>query len=116
MWYLLALLSAIIYSFRGILEKRIIHNVNKYVLGLAIRLFALPFFFLPFLFKPHLATPFLHLDWQFWLVISINSFINTPLETFFYYRALKDEELTLVLPILSLAPAITLFLGSIFLK
>lgn len=116
MWYTLAFFSAIIYSFRGILEKRIIHNVNKYILGLAIRLFALPFLFIPFLFKPSLAAPIYHLNTSFWIAVLVISFISTPLETVFYYEALKDEELTLVLPILSLAPVLTILLGTITLK
>jgi hypothetical protein len=47
MWFLFAALSAVLYSFRGILEKATIHRTNKYILGLGIRLFALPFFFNP---------------------------------------------------------------------
>lgn len=115
MWFFLALASAIIYSFRGIIEKKIIHNVNKYVLGLAIRLFALPFLFLPFLFKRSLSAPVYHLNSSFWIAIVMICFVNTPLETIFYYEALKTEELTLVLPILSLSPALTLFLGTVML-
>lgn len=116
MWFTLAFFSAIIYSFRGILEKRIIHHVNKYILGLAIRLFALPFLFLPFVFTPKLAEPITHLNWQFWIAVGTAWFIFTPLETLFYYEALKDEEITLVLPILSLAPVLTILLGTITLK
>src|SRR5438105_3049945 len=116
MWFIFALSAAIIYSFRGIIEKRIIHNINKYILGLAIRLFALPFLFLPFFFKPELSAPVHHLNSSFWIAIIMICFVNTPLETVFYYEALKTEELTLVLPILSLGPALTLFFGMITLK
>src|SRR5258708_3264286 len=116
MWYTLALLSSVFYSFRGILEKRIIHNVNKYVLGLGIRLFALPFFFIPLFINPHLGQPLMHLNTSFWFAIFMICFVNTPLETYFYYEALKKDELTLVLPILALGPVITLLSGAIFLK
>src|SRR6185312_1595725 len=110
-WFFFALASALFYSFRGILEKRIIHNVNKYVLGLAIRLFALPFFVIPFLVQPSLLTPIFHLNMAFWIVIILVCCISTPLETILYYEALKDEEITLVLPILALSPALTVGFG-----
>ena len=107
MWFFLALASALFYSFRGILEKRIIHNVDKYILGLAIRLFAVPFFFLPFLWSPHAFISPLHLGLQFWLVIAFICCISTPIETVLYYKALQTEEVTLVLPILALGPGLT---------
>ncbi|HYK09057.1 MAG TPA: EamA family transporter [Candidatus Eisenbacteria bacterium] len=116
MWFFLALVSAIFYSFRGILEKRIIHNVDKYVLGLAIRLFALPFFLIPFLFKPSAILLPHQLNFHFWLALIIVCFISTPLETILYYKALKKEEVTLILPILTLGPALTVLWGSVLLK
>ncbi|HVF69570.1 MAG TPA: DMT family transporter [Xanthomonadales bacterium] len=116
MWFLLSILSAIIYSFRGVLEKKTIQNVDKFVLGLAIRLFAFPFFFLPFIFNPKLAEPLFQTNLNFWFAVIFVSFICTPVETYFYYSALKDEELTTVLPILSLGPILTLFIGSFTLK
>jgi drug/metabolite transporter (DMT)-like permease len=111
MWFFFAISSAFLYAFRGVLEKKIILDVNKYILGLAIRLFALPFFFIPFLINPALIGPITHLNTQFWIAIVAICFISTPLETVLYYQALKDEEITLVLPILSLAPAITMVFG-----
>lgn len=116
MWFFLALFSAVFYSFRGILEKRIIHNVDKYVLGLAIRLFAIPFFFLPFLWSPHSFVPLTHLNIQFWLTVIFICCISTPIETVLYYKALQTEEVTLILPILALGPALTVLWGAIGLR
>ncbi len=112
MWFLLSILSAIIYSFRGILEKKKIQNVDKHILGLAVRLFAFPFFFLPFILNPGLVEPLSHANANFWFAVLFVSFICAPIEVYFYYSALKDEELTTVLPILSLGPILTLFIGS----
>ena len=42
--------------------------------------------------------------------------ICTPLETIFYYKALEEEEVSFVLPLLSLAPVVTLLFSAIFLK
>jgi len=114
MWFAFALLSAILYSFRGVLEKGSITRTNRYVLGLAVRLFALPFFFLPFLLNPDLFIPLGDLSADFWISVLIISIFMTPTETFFYYKALKQEEHTLALPILSLTPILTMGFGVIF--
>lgn len=116
LWFFLALASALLYSFRGILEKHLIKNINKYVLGFAIRFFALPFFFLPFFFLPDIFIPLSELPAQFWLAVIILTVVSTPLETIFYYKAIKEEEVSLVLPILSLSPVITLIFSTIILK
>lgn len=116
MWFFFALASAVIYSFRGILEKLIIGHVDKYVLGFAIRFFALPFFFIPLILFPEKVVPISSLPVEFWIAVFAISCVITPIETVLYYKALKDEEVTLVLPILSLAPVLTLVFGSIILK
>lgn len=108
MWFLFAILSAIFYSFRGVLEKATIKKTNKYVLGLGIRLFALPFFFIPFVIKPGLWMPLHELPVTFWLAVLLISFVSTPIETIFYYEAIKNEEISLALPILSLSPVLTI--------
>jgi uncharacterized membrane protein len=115
MWFTFAVISALLYAFRGVLEKRIIGRTNKYVLGLAIRLFALPFFFIPFIFNPGLIVPLQDLSSNFWVPAIIICCICTPLETVFYYEALKEEELSMALPILSIIPVITLVIAAIFL-
>ncbi len=116
MWFFFALASAIIYSFRGVLEKRIIGNTNRYVLGFAVRLFALPFFFIPLFLFPDKVIPIQNLSFEFWFAIAFIAFICTPLETVFYYKALKEEEVSFVLPLLSLAPVITLACSALFLR
>jgi uncharacterized membrane protein len=116
MWFFFALASAIIYSFRGILEKKIIGNTNRYILGFAVRAFALPFFFIPLIIFPDKIVPIHSLTPEFWVAVTAICFISTPLETVFYYKALKDEEVSFVLPLLSLAPVVTLGLSAIFLQ
>ncbi len=115
MWFIYALGSAVVYSLRGVLEKKLIHHINQFVLGYAIRLFALPFFVIPFLFKPELFMAPWELSATFWIVVLIVSCISTPIETLFYYKAIKQEELSLALPILSLTPILTIGFGMILL-
>ena len=115
MWFYLAIGSAVIYAFKGILEKRIISRVNNFVLAFAVRFFALPFFFIPFLVNKKLLEVNL-LDPHFWLPVLIVSAVLTPFEAFFYYKSLEFEEATLVLPILTIGPAFTAFYGTLFLR
>jgi uncharacterized membrane protein len=61
-----------------------------------------------FLIQPGLIVPFHELTGTFWLAVLVTSFISTPLETIFYYKALKEEELSLALPILSVSPVLTI--------
>lgn len=116
MWFIFALCSAFVYSLRGVLEKKLIHHINQFVLGFAIRLFALPFFIIPFAIKPELFIAPWELPGTFWLVVLLVSCISTPIETLFYYRAVKQEELSLALPILSLTPILTIGFGMIALR
>jgi drug/metabolite transporter (DMT)-like permease len=116
MWFFFALASAVIYSFRGILEKRIIGNVNNYILGFAVRVFALPFFFLPLFFFPDKIIAPQNLTPEFWFAVLFIALICTPLETIFYYKALNEEEVSFVLPLLSLAPVVTLGVSAIILR
>lgn len=115
MWFVLTLLSAFVYAFRGVFEKLLVARVDRYILGFGIRAFALPFFVVPFIVKPDLFISLGQLPTKFWIVVLVVSFINTPLETYFYYRAIKDEEISLALPILSLAPVLTIFFAMAFL-
>lgn len=116
MWFGLAFLSAVLYAFRGVLEKLLVARVNRYVLGLGVRLFALPFFFIPFIVNPDLFISPLDLSVEFWVAVLVVSLVGTPLETYFYYKSIKDEEISLALPILSLTPVLTIFFGMIFLQ
>lgn len=85
------------------------------VLGFGMRLCATPFFVLPFIINPGLFIPLNELSPSFWLVTVIICVVCGPIETYFYYRAIRDEELSLALPILSLAPVITIGLGAVLL-
>lgn len=116
MWFIFAIGSAFVYSLRGVLEKKLIHHINQFVLGFSIRLFALPFFVIPFIIKPEFFIPPWELPVTFWVVVLIVSCISTPIETLFYYKAIKQEELSIALPILSLTPILTIGFGVIVLR
>ncbi len=78
-----------------------------------MRAFAIPFFLIPLIIDHSLIPPVSQLSLKFWLPTLIVSMIMTPLETIFYYESIKDEEISLALPILSLSPIITVLIGII---
>lgn len=85
-------------------------------MGLGIRLFALPFFVLPFAFAPQTFLPLNMLSWNFWLPVLVVSFVLTPIETYFYYRAIRLEEISLALPIDTLDVVIATIIAALFLR
>ena len=114
MWFIAALSSAFFYSIKNILEKIYVHKVDKYVLALAVRLFALPLFLIPLIINPSLIVSFHDLPITFWLATIYVSAFSTPIEMIFFYKALQGEQISYLVPILSFAPIITTIFGFIF--
>lgn len=116
MWFIAALASAVIYSAKNILEKIFVSRVDKYVLALAVRLFALPLFLIPLILHPELIVSFHDLPLKFWLATIYVSAFATPIEMIFFYKALQGEQISYLIPILSFSPIITSVFGYIFFR
>ncbi len=116
MWFILASLSAFVYSLRGILEKWSLQKVDPYILALAVRLFALPLFTLPFIFGISTFPVLSELPLRFWGAVFLISFVSTPMEMIFFYKALKIEEVSYVAPLLGLSPLMTTIFGAILFR
>lgn len=114
MWFVYSLLSAFIYSFKNIFEKKYISKIDKYILAFGVRVFALPFFIIPLLINPDHIIPLNELPQEFWIPTIWVSLISTPIEMLLFYEALKDEEVTYLVPLLSLAPILTACLSIFF--
>lgn len=113
MWFSLALASAVIYSFRSLLEKKYLKSIDPYILALAVRAFALPLFVLPFVLGFVEFPVISEIPSRFWLAVIFISFVSTPLETIFLYKALQVEEVSYVIPLLGLAPMLTVIINAI---
>jgi transporter family protein len=107
MWFYLALTSALVYSFRSVVEKLSLTHINKYILAFGLRAFALPLFLIPFAFNPSLFIPIKDISSQSWMYILFVSLFSAPIETLFFYKALQLSEVTALVPLLSLAPLFT---------
>lgn len=107
MWFVFSLVSAITYSTRSILEKKLLKNADKYILAFSLRFFALPFFLVALLFHPQQIVNPATLPLVFWLATIYVSVISTPIEMIYLYKALQLEEVSYIAPLVSLAPVFT---------
>src|SRR5689334_17614202 len=106
MWFLLALLSSISYSFRRFSEKTLTERADYFTLGFAVQAFSLPGIALLLFFTtiPNLFS----LSHNFWIPLLIIWLLFYPLQAYFYYRSLKEGEISYVLPLMSLIPIFTI--------
>lgn len=102
MWFLFALTSTFFYSFRRFSEKGLSEKIDHFTLGWAVQAFSLPLITV-LLFFTTIPTLF-SLSGRFWIPLLIIWFILYPLQAYFYYRSLKEGNVTYVLPLMSLIP------------
>lgn len=110
MWIFWALLSAILVASRRPLEKKIINEVHHFTYGFVVQCVSLPIIATIVLINGQLLNP-LTLGANFWLPVLVISVGFYPLNTFLYKQAIKDGELSRVLPLQSLWPVFALLLA-----
>lgn len=113
MWFALAILSTLFYAWRRILEKRSAGNIDYFTLGWVVQAFSLPIITL-LLFFTTIPNIFL-LPSAFWIPLAIIWFILYPLQAYFYYRSLKEADISSVLPLMSFVPVFAVFFAWILL-
>lgn len=114
MWFFLALASSFLYSFRRLSEKKLSQNLNHFVLGFAAQAFSLPGMVLLLLFTP-IPTLF-SLTSNFWIPLLIIWLILYPLQAYYYYKSLKEGEISFVLPLMSFIPIFNIISSWILIK
>lgn len=114
MWFLYALASALFASVRRTSEKQLSHRLNHFTIGWTVQLMALPVLLLALLITGPVFNPF-KLGIDFWLPTILIWVGFYPLNTFLYINAYKHGELSRILPLSSLGPAVSLILGLLFL-
>lgn len=114
MWITFALVSAFAYSIRSIIEKAFIYKIDKFILAFGLRFFALLFFLIPLFFDHSLLPDLSSLSKNFWVATLWVSLISSPLEILLYYKALQIEEVTFLIPLLSIAPIFTTLINLAF--
>jgi uncharacterized membrane protein len=107
MWILWALLSALFAATRRTNQKRIANKLNHFTIGLGVQLFALPVVTAVLLYQGNFLNPLI-LGGNFWLPLLVVSFVFYPVNTFLSVQAIKNDELSKVLPLQSLWPVFSL--------
>jgi uncharacterized membrane protein len=107
MWFWFALISAVFGGFRRTSEKRLLQTIDRFTLGWMIQLFSLPLVATILFASGQAINPF-QLGAEFWLPLAFAVLIFYPLNTWLFYGSLREGELSKVLPIQALGPAISL--------
>jgi uncharacterized membrane protein len=107
MWIILALISAICAAARRTNQKKIATKINHFTYGFAVQLLGLPFIIVALLLYGKILNP-MHLKASFWIPLVIVSFAFYPLNAYLAMQAIKEDELSKVLPLQSLWPVFSL--------
>ena len=115
MWYLFALLSACASALRRTSEKQLSHKLNYVTIGWVMQLCSLPVITFAQLLFGRWFSPS-QLGVGFWLPTLLASAVLYPLYMYFYINAIRQGELSKVLPLQSLTPIFILIVGRIFIS
>jgi uncharacterized membrane protein len=110
MWIFWALLSALLVASRRPFEKIIITKLHHFTYSFLVQSVSLPILAGIVLINRKFLNPF-SLGVRFWLPVLIVSVGFYPLNAFLYKLAIKDGELSKVLPLQSLWPVFALLLA-----
>jgi uncharacterized membrane protein len=110
MWYIFALLSAVFASVRKTNEKQLSHKLNHFTIGWSIQLLSLPIILVALFTMGKIFNPF-ELGLRFWLPTLFIWIGFYPLNNFLTISALKEGELSKIMPLQSLAPIFGLLLA-----
>jgi drug/metabolite transporter (DMT)-like permease len=103
MWLPAALLGSLISGVKRVYEKSLTAHFGNFSMGFIVQAFSLlPTLFL-FLFFP-LPESISALPWQFWWPLLIIWFVLYPVQTYLYYRSMREGELSSVTPLMALLP------------
>lgn len=107
MWILFALLTAFFGSLSDVFGKKVVGKVDIYVASWAWVFFSLPLTFLIFTFNE--PTPL----GPYFLRTLFFSSVTLVLASLFYFKALKESDLSLVMPMMAFTPVLLLITSPI---
>lgn len=110
MWIFWALLSACFAAARRPFEKQTIKEIHHFTYGFLTQSLSLPTVATAAMFARQFIDP-LHFDLHFWIPAFVSGVAYYPCNVFLYKRAIKEGELSRVLPLQSLIPVLSLFLA-----
>lgn len=109
LWFVLALIAAITHAARTAVSKKLLQNVDEYLVAWATSIFALPFMIIALFF---FGLP--KIDTIFWIALLIGVLLNT-ITTILYFKSIKLSPLSLTVPFLTFTPLFLLITSPIML-
>jgi len=109
LWFILSLLTAITHAARAAVSKKLLQNVDEYLVAWATSFFALPFMIITLFF---FGLP--KIDNVFWIALSMGVLLNT-ITTILYFKSIKVSPLSLTVPFLTFTPLFLLITSPIML-
>jgi uncharacterized membrane protein len=114
MWFPAAILSSVITGTKRIYEKKLTAHFGNFSMGFLVQAFSLlptlalfPFFPMP--------ESIWKLPWQFWWPLLIIWFVLYPVQTYLYYRALREGEFSSISSLSAVLPAFNVITSFIIL-
>lgn len=115
MWIFWALVSALAAATRRTQEKKLASRIHYSTTSLMLQVLSLPVI-AAFAVIDRAWLPLGRLGMAFWLPLVTTSIVFYPLYTYLYWQAMKQGELSRVLPLQSLWPVLTLLPAWLFLR
>lgn len=110
-WILNSVGCALFYAFHGAYSKKLLKDGwNEYILLWFTFIAGIPFLTIPFLF-----VPFPQLNSTFWIVLFLGISGNS-LAFVFYFKAIKETELSISIPLVSITPLFMLLTSYLILS
>ncbi len=109
LWFVLSLITAITHAVRAAVSKKLLQNVDEYIVAWATSMFALPFMIVVLFF---FGLP--KIDNIFWIALLMGVLLNT-ITTILYFKSIKISPLSLTVPFLTFTPLFLLITSPIML-
>ncbi len=103
MWIGLSVFSMLTSAVRRVYDKHLTGHFGNISLAFVFNIFTLPPTALLLLFFP-IPSDVVHLSWQFWWPLLASCFVQYPLQIYCYIRAIREGEISSVIPLMALAP------------
>lgn len=114
MWLPLAIFSALTSASRRVLDKGLTVNFGNYGMGFIVNAFALPLTIIFMFFLP-LPDDVWNLPWRFWWPLLIIWFVLYPIQTHFFFKGMREGELSSVMPVTALLPVFSVAISFLLL-
>lgn len=103
MWVLLSVFSMLTSGIRRVYDKNLTGHFGNISLPFVMNIFTLvPISLLLFFFP--IPKDVMHLPWDFWWPVFASCLIQYPVQIYFYIRAIREGEISSVMPLMTLAP------------